>query len=433
MHDGCQVCAPLKRCALILCLGLLSLAPVPGVANRAIADEGDWRRILRVGPERELKLPSEAALIARDNDVVEIDAGVYRGDVAVWTADNLVLRSARGRVHLDAEGQSAGGKATWVIQGRDTTVEGIEFSGSRVRHHNGAGIRLEGPGLTLRHCYFHNNQMGILTGGNAESDILIEHSEFARNTVDYAATGRLGHNIYIGNVRSFTLRFSQVHSATTGHNVKSRARFNRIEYNRIMDERRGGSSYLVDLANGGFSVILGNVLHQGTGNQNNRMISYAAEGATNPDQRLFVVHNTMANDDHNGVFVQNRGTVPAVILNNLFVGEGRVAAGPAVVRSNLLARSSGGEVGRLLFADEETRQASTEFGNRWVPDTGLLDQSAFDYRLSEDSPAIDQAAPVGSAGGIDLAPTHEYASPGGVRPRVLHGRPDLGAYEYREP
>jgi hypothetical protein len=387
-------------------------------------------RTLRVGPGRELAMPSQAARIARDNDVVEIEAGLYRGDVARWKANNLVLKAVGGRVHLDAAGQSAGGKATWVISGRNTTVEGIEFSGSRSPHFNGAGIRQQGAGLTIRHCYFHDNQMGILTGRNPDSDILIEFSVFARNTVDYKSSGRLGHNIYIGKVRSFTLRHSYVHEATTGHNVKSRAGRNLVLYNRIIDGRTGGSSYLIDLPNGGRSYIIGNVLHQGPRNDNHRLISFAAEGASNPDQRLFVVNNTFVNDDSSGIFVRNSSPVPAVVRNNIMVGPGFMAAGAAELSGNLLARRGGGDVSAWLFADKQVPPNSMASGNVLVGDAGLLDRRSFDYRLAGSSPAIDGAENPGQVDGFDLTPTHEYVSPDRAVPRKRVGKLDIGAYEY---
>jgi hypothetical protein len=388
-------------------------------------------RVLRVGPNRQYKSPGQAARDARDNDVVEIDAGLYRADVAVWSGNNLTIKAVGGRVHLDAAGRSAEGKATWVIRGRNATVEGIEFSGAHVPHLNGAGIRLEGASLTIRNCYFHDNEMGILTGHNAESDIVIEYSEFARNTVDYRKTGRLGHNIYVGNVRSFTLRHSYVHEATIGHNVKSRAKTNKILYNRIMDGPKGGSSYLVDLPIGGRSYIIGNIFHQSPKNDNKSLISYTAEGTGNTDQRLYVVNNTFVNDDHSGTFVQNRSDQPAIIRNNIMVGPGVVVSGPADVAHNLLARPGGdGDVNTLLFAGGKMPANSQANGNRLVEDAGLADRAAFDYHLTKTSPAINTAGPPGIVDGFPLTPGYEYVAPDKTVTRKAVGPLDIGAYEF---
>src|SRR5690606_15270205 len=97
-------------------------------------------------------------------------------------------------------GQTAyGRKAVWVISGNNTLVENIEFFGCRDPKQidqNWAGIRQEGIGLHVRNCYFHDNDNGILGGGGAESDIIIEYSEFAYNGFGDGYS----HNLYIGNV-----------------------------------------------------------------------------------------------------------------------------------------------------------------------------------------------------------------------------------------
>src|SRR5690349_12422934 len=73
-------------------------------------------RVLQVGMGKAFSVPSKAAAAAKDGDVVEIDAGTYRGDVAVWRANNLTIRGVGGRPHLEAAGANAQGKAIWVIQ-----------------------------------------------------------------------------------------------------------------------------------------------------------------------------------------------------------------------------------------------------------------------------------------------------------------------------
>lgn len=192
--------------------------------------------VIEVGPGKKHSKPSEAARVAEDGDVIEITGGTYMHDVAIWEQDGLTIRGVGGRAHLKADGAAAEEKAIWVIKGNHTTVENLEFSGSRVRDKNGAGIRQEGTDLTVRNCYFHRNEMGILTGQDEQSSILIEYSEFADNTVE-GDSDEYGHNIYIGRVGKFELKFSYVHDGHIGNNVKSRALESHILYNRIMDER----------------------------------------------------------------------------------------------------------------------------------------------------------------------------------------------------
>ena len=125
---------------------------------------------LQVGPSRTYKVPSEAASVAKDGDIIEIDAGDYLGDTATWKQNNLTLRGVGEKAHLIANGQSAGGKAIWVIQGNNTTLENIEFSGATVPDQNGAGIRQEGNNLTLQDDFAAPNIHAPLTGNNYTID-----------------------------------------------------------------------------------------------------------------------------------------------------------------------------------------------------------------------------------------------------------------------
>ena len=148
---------------------------------------GPLGRIIQVGPSRQIKSPSQAAAIVQTGDVVEIDADSYVGDVASWNADNLTIRGVGGRARLLAAGQTAENKATWVIKGRNTIVENIEFAEATAVNGNGAGIRAEGINLKVINCYFHDNQEGILGAlDTTDSRVDIENSNL-REMAEMAA------------------------------------------------------------------------------------------------------------------------------------------------------------------------------------------------------------------------------------------------------
>jgi len=354
-----------------------------------------------VGPGKTYAKPCAAIAAAQDGDVIEIDAGTYSGDVCAIAASNLTLRGVGGRAHLDAAGAAYGGKGTWVIQGANTTVENLEFSGAKVPDMNGAGIRQEGHGLVVRNCFFHDNEDGILSGGGGE--ILIESSEFANN----GAGDGFSHNMYIGHELKFTLRASYSHGAKIGHLVKSRADQNVIVANRLMDEADGTSSYTIDLPNGGTSYVIGNLIQQGPKGQNSTIVAYAEEGATNSSADLYVVSNTFVNDRTDGVFLAFApGAAPGVVRDNIFLGGGTVSTQASMTMA-------------ALKAD----------GNYVGGDPMLVDRAAYDYHLRPGSPCVNAGVDPGAAGAMSLAPQLQYVHPAMSEARVLVGTIDIGAYE----
>lgn len=354
-------------------------------------------RILHVGPGRRYAHPDQVTAITQSGDVVEIDAGTYRGPASTWSTSNLTLRGVGGRAHLVAPAPISNGKAIWVTAGARIAVENIEFSGAAVQHHNGAGIRAEGRDLAVCGSYFHDNQEGLLGGGG---NVLIEYSEFARNGNCDDPSG-CAHNIYIDKTARFTLRHSYSHHARIGHVVKSRARENHILYNRLMDEVDGTSSYIIDLPEGGLSYIIGNLLQQGPRTDNPVILAYGAEGLRHPSRTLYVVNNTFVNDLGSGTFVSVAAGSTATVRNNLFVGRGTAVSGPAMQVSNLTTL-----------------------------EPHFVDRGAFDYRPTAATPGIDRGTPPGMAGAVDLTPVYQYAHPAGRQSRPTRNAIDIGAYEY---
>jgi hypothetical protein len=134
--------------------------------------------------------------------------------------------------------------------------------------------------------------------------------------------------LQVGPQRALNLPSEAAKDASIDHNVKSRAQENYILYNRIMDERNG-SSYLVDLSDDGNGYLIGNLFHQSANTDHPAMIAFAAEHNQNkPEQVLYVVNNTFVNDRAGGIFVNNHSVAPAILINNLFVGQGTVLVGP---------------------------------------------------------------------------------------------------------
>ena len=315
----------------------------------------------QVGPGKPYSTPCAAVAAAAAGDIIEIDAaGNYAGNVCSINKNNLTLRGVGGRPRIDAAGNNYGGKGIWVVSGNDVTIENIEFSGARVPDRNGAAIRQEGTNVTIRNCYFHDNEMGLLANPNSASNIFIEKSEFAFNGNGDGYT----HNLYVNQVRKLTLQFSYSHDSNLGQLVKSRAAETHILYNRMV----GGNSttvYEVGTPNGGKVYIIGNSIHQGPNTGNRSFIDYMLEGQYHPDNQLFVINNTFVNDASSGTFVNMSGsaTTPAIIKNNIFTVPGTIAT-----------------------------QASAVKSNNYVGVAQYVNRSGYDYRLQSGSPAIQRLA-----------------------------------------
>ena len=375
--------------------------PALAAVEPAEAKKRPRGRILSVGPGQPFALPSQAAAAAQDGDTIEISAGTYR-DVAIWRASRLTIRGVGGRPRIDAGGGGAAGKATWVIAGRRVVVENVELTGSRVPDKNGAGIRAEGGDLTLREVLIHGNEIGILSALDFKGELRIERSEFHSNIVpDWEAAGvPPGHNIYIGEARPFVLIGSWIHGAVDGHNVKSRASENRILYNRIEDDPGKASSYLVDIAEGAPTLLLGNLLIERAESPNRVILSIASEKNA-PTAPTVIAYNTIVRPRAETVAVANRGSGPVRLINNLIVGPGRIAQGGVSVESGL-------EVQRFPFVD---------------PGRG-------DFRPAPGSPAIDAALPARPWRKLRIEPLWQYRHPLGLEPRTPAGRGyDAGAFE----
>jgi hypothetical protein len=113
------------------------------------------------------------------------------------------------------------------------------------------------------------------------------------------------------------------------------------------------------------------------------------------------------------------------VYNNLLVGDGEVAQGPAAMVGNVFATTMGRVKDR-----EGLGGVPGSRGNRVVDDAGIADRGALDYRLKPGSPAIDAGIPLDEVPGDDIAAAFEYVQPASLRPRADAGRPDAGALAF---
>lgn len=365
---------------LLLPIVSLMLSLAPWTTAYAIQPQNP-QEVVRVGPTRAVRTIAAAAKLVPDGGIVEVDAGEYRGDVAVWANKNARIHAIGGRVRLDAAGAAASGKGIWVVRGGKIEIDGFDFVNAAVPDRNGAGIRLDKGHLIVRNSTFFNNQNGILTGNNKESIVEIENCEFGKNGIDDGHN----HNIYIGQIKKLFVTGSYFHHGRSGHLLKSRAAENHIRYNRLTDEIGGRASYELEFPNGGIAYVIGNVIQQGTQTENPHIVAYGSEGYIWQKNELYLINNTLVdNRPKNGIFLKvGQGNVLIRAINNLLVGKGKLEiSGPGEYRNNINV-----DWDQFVNAQRE------------------------DYRLKFNSRLIGTAVEPGVANGINLSPEKEYKHP----------------------
>ena len=340
---------------------------------------------LKVGPREAVKSLAAAARQAKNGSVIEVDAGDYIADVAVWPQHDLTLRAVGGRVRVVAAGAHAQGKGLFVTSGQRQRIEGFDFTGCTVPDRNGAGIRVEAGSLTLVDCAFRDNENGLMTANDEAIELDIVDCDFGPIPLREGKT----HNLYVGAIKRLAVTGSYFHGGLLGHLLKSRAAVNHILYNRLTDEIGGRASYELEFPNGGVAVVMGNLIMQSSTTENPHVISFGVEGAKWPRQALYLVHNTLVDQRpggglNGGIWLRVTPRETEVMLaNNLLVGAPKLAAeGHWTRRANFSADW-----------DEFVRAARE------------------DFRLKPDSSLRGKAQDMGQAEGLKLSPAREYRHP----------------------
>jgi hypothetical protein len=282
-------------------------------------------RILEVGPHRTLALPSQAAMIAADGDVVRIDPGHY-ADCAIWHASHLLIEAAGPGVRL--AGRTCAGKGIFITEGTDITIRGLTFADAAVAAHNGAGIRAAGRNLTVEASRFVHNENGILAGGGPDSVLRIVDSAFIGNGACIDACAHAvyaGAPIYLLDIEHCVFRDTRI-----AHHVKSRARNTIVRNSIIEDGPDGTSSYLIEVPDGGNVLIEGNTMQKGSRTSNPGVaISVGIESNRNPTDVLIVRGNDFRSDaPSRTIFVRNNTSAEAELIGNVFSGDVQVLAVP---------------------------------------------------------------------------------------------------------
>lgn len=396
---------PMRRIAAPV---LAAAAAVGGLAQCA-TQAAEWD----VGPGKQFARIEDAVARAADGDIVRVfplEGGRAYEKTAVFVRQKrLTIRGmpaqAGQRVAIDGKGFDYSGRGSTpraIFQFNpgtdDCLLENFELFGAKNQSHNGAGVRInQANNVVIRNCSIHDNDMGIMSNGDGSLERgrnqLIEYCEVFRNGTT-ADPGK-NHNLYLGG-SSVTVRACHIHGSTTGHNFKSRAHFNRVEYCYIHSSANREFD-LVDAVEttrpGSHTLLLANVIAKDPKCAGNRaVVHFGQDGGREHDGTLHLYFNTIVTPFIAPVVELSSPKSSATLVGNLIVdGSGR-QAGQVLVAARAGAaidRVSGvfnGLAGSFAAPDaaidiESQRIASPKGGWFIAPDR-------HDYRLTAEAARV---------------------------------------------
>jgi hypothetical protein len=315
-------------------------------------------KTLEVGDGKSFDRIEKANAAAQAGDVILVyplkNDRPYEKTAVFVQQKNLTFRAAvekgKTRIKISGKGFDYSGKGSTpraIFQfdrGADGCIlEGFEIFGAHNESHNGAGVRInQANRTTVRNCSIHNNDMGVMSNGdgtsNTAAEQLIEHCEIHHNG-DPGEPGQ-NHNLYLGGT-SVILRFCDIHSSLTGHNVKSRAHQIRVEYCFIHDSSNREFD-LVDSTDTALpqshALLLGNIIVKDPKCEGNRsVIHFGQDGGKGRDGTLYLYFNTVVTPFVAPIVDLSTPQAKVELVGNL------IASGDAKQKNQQLAAVRGGE------------------------------------------------------------------------------------------
>ncbi|MDF1667855.1 MAG: right-handed parallel beta-helix repeat-containing protein, partial [Planctomycetota bacterium] len=419
--------------------------------------------VLEVGPGRQFPRIEAANKAARPGDTILVyprKKGAAYEKVAVFvTKPRLTFLAARKkkspRVMLSGQGFDYSGKGSvprGIFQfqkGSDGgTVKGFALTEAHNKSHNGAGVRInQANSITVTDCEIHHNDMGVQSNGDgtlkAGMHQLISHCKVHHN--GNKKDPGYNHNFYLGGA-SAVIRFCEVFEPLTGHNIKSRAHFNLVEYNYIHDSLNREFD-LVDGKEtglpGSHSILRGNIIVKAKPAKGNKgVIHFGQDGGKDHNGTLYLVHNTILSPYLSPVVELSAKNAKAEFYNNIIDSAGTkqrkqvllsVRKGASFkdckVAFNWLGAAFKGAKAEYGMAGNGFYKASPAYRNPGKGDYQLA--KAFKGLVNAGLPLKKIKLPTLPGAKKEKSPIEfSYKAELDKAKRKIKGRPDIGAYEY---
>jgi hypothetical protein len=238
-----------------------------------------------------VRLQDAVNAIGNGNGTIRIAVGRHK-DCAVQEAGRVTfVAETAGAAIFDGEMCEA--KATLVLRGAGSRVDGLVFMNARVPDGNGAGIRMEKGNLVVTETKFANGQCGILSANDPESSISIDRSTFSG--LGKHPDGNGAHSLYIGVYGALKITRTRFERGTGGHYVKTRSPRIELTDSSFDDSEGRTTNYMIDLSVGASGAIARNAFVQGRNKDNySTLIAVAPEGQENASGGLVIEGNVVS-------------------------------------------------------------------------------------------------------------------------------------------
>ena len=296
-------------------------------------------RTLDVGPQGPYHSMGEAVGQAKPGDTVKLAPGEYFECAQIGVPDLTIQGAGPTTVITD---RTCFGKALLIGRANNLTVRDLVLARARVPDQNGAGIRMEGQGLTVERVRFQNDQVGVM-GGNADQ-IRITDCVFESGGV---AGERPGNAVWIGPATRLLVERSTF-TGVKGGQIASAADQTELTGNRIETGIEPGAGHAVS-ASRGILVMRDNILALGP----------------NPPPRNAAVATNGAGADLAGNRLENATGHPAAMLldwmhTSPVLGTNTVPRGDTVATTDGVWRHRFGGVARTAIGDAKAAAGATK-------------------------------------------------------------------------
>ena len=405
---------------------------------------------LEVGPKKDHDSIMAAYKAARPGDTIRVyplpDGQAYTRVALRINKPNITIQGVvrvGERVKIDGTGANVSGRRPHpramfqFDRGADGCVlEGFELYNARNKGRNGAGVRInEANDVVVRDCEIHTCDTGVMSNGRMgrAKNIQILNCEIHHNG------SKRAHNLYMDGT-SVLIRGCEIHHSTSGHNFKSRARYNRLEYCYIHDagnqelnivDRKG----LTD-SPGADTVVLGCVIVKARvmkGNQ--KVIHFGHDHKTGHDGTLYIAQSTIVTHYRSAVFFVTAPKGKVVLWNSIVwntAGRGKLCEAFYDGRvENVSGQNNLFSNGYTLGSPTALSRKENLTGRR----SPFVDEAEGNFRIKSGSVAADAGLPLDR---LVLPPMpgrksenklmlFEYRTPLRTPLRAAKQPPDLGA------